>query len=524
MKKSILILTVLILTICSCDKDFDTLNENPLAPTNVRYEAVFNELVNSLRQGWNRQLFLHNEILYDVTELAVVTAKTFGNTDSGAEEIWNNYYSALKNARQLENTLDELSIDDPQRANVAKAQLKILMAYKTFQLLDLFGDIPYSEAGRAFETPSIIRPVYDDGKEVYLSLMNDLQAATDTILVAGGGTALGNDYYRYKAFDTLFGDDLFKWQKFSNSLLLKYAVRIYNKEPELVTSIVENMLSNGYQFLNPGEDVVMSPREQSWFNQGVNWSFREHNKVRMGTNIWSLLTDDGEIIDPRAGIFFETNNAEEWVPFPQISDSNTPQSGGDPYQKDNRDSNYGNKGEGNIYSPVNFYLVRDEQDIPEVLLSAAEVKFLMAEVFLRGIGTPIDFNNASFRYTEGMLASMDYWQAIVDNSAIWENQFPFSTDFFSVTQHPKYVLNFDESETEQLTKIYTQRWLDCFRQPWEAFSLIRQTNLIPREKGSNDFYRFQYPNSEAIFNAENWSTQVEKMGGDETDVKLWWMD
>jgi len=214
------------------------------------------------------------------------------------------------------------------------------------------------------------------------------------------------------------------------------------------------------------------------------------------------------------------------VPFPQISDSNTPQSGGAPYQKDTRDLAYTNKGVENIYSSFNFYLVRDEDDIPEILMTAAEVKFILAEVFLRGIGTPKDESLASFRYQEGMLSSIEFWQGLVQNSVIWVNQPTILStgEIFSVVSNEKYRFEFGASEEDNLRKIYTQRWVDYFRQPWEAFSLMRQTDLLPREKEPNDFFRFKYPQSEANFNFDNWSAQADKMGGDENNVKLWWMN
>ncbi len=510
----------------SCDDGFEEINENPLAPTEVNYEAIFNELVNSLRLDWNQQLFLHNEILYDVTELGVVTAKTFGNVDSGTEEIWSNYYSALKNARQLEENIDELVGADLEATLIVKAQIDILMAYKTFKLLDLFGSIPYSEAGRAYGDQAIVRPKYDDERDIYLSLLTDLREASDLLIITSGNTAAGNPFLRVGSHDALFGDNLGQWIKFSNSMLLKYLVRIADKEPELVNEEVANILTNGYDLINPGEDVMMSPSQQGWSNLGVNWSFREHNKLRMGSNLWTLLTEDDEILDPRANIFFETNNTDEWVAFPQLPNSGIPQSGGAPYDKDIRDNAYDNKGDGNIYSSFNFYLVRDEQDIPEILLTAAEMKFILAEVFLKGIGTGQDQSIASFRYAEGMLTSMEFWQDLVQNSSIWENKpTPLSTgELYQLTENPKYKFVVGASEEENLSKIYTQRWINYFRQPWEAFTMIRQTNLIPREKPTNDFFRFQYPVSESAYNFDNWSEQVGRMGGDETDVRLWWME
>lgn len=527
MKKSILIfISILLLNLSSCDRGFGELNENPLAPTEVNYEAIFNELVNSLRLGWNRQLFIHNEILYDVTEQGVVTAQTFGNIDAGAEDIWGNYYTALKNANQLKDNLDVITSSDPEAAEVVRSQIKILMAYKTFQVIDLFGDIPYSEAGQAYAPSGIVRPKYDDDRGIYLSLLEDLSEASDFLINSSFNTALGNSYLRLSSYDALFNDNLDLWIRFSNSLRLKYLVRIYEKEPALVEEGISEMINGGYNFIVSDQDVVMSPANQGWSNLGVNWSFREHNKLRLGTTMWNFMTENDGILDPRLEIFFETNNNEEWTPFPQVSDADTPQSGGTPYNKDVRDNAYSNKGEGNIYSSFNFYLIRDEQDIPEIIMTAAEVKFLFAEVFLRGIGVAADPSIASFRYQEGMLASMEFWQDLAQNSIIWEEKPTlYSTgELFQVTEHPKYKLDLSASESENLAKIYSQRWVDYFRQPWEAFSLLRQTNLLPREKPENNFYRFKYPFSESTFNNENWSAQVGLMGGDENDVKVWWME
>jgi len=109
---------VLFFTQTSCDKGFAELNENPLAPTEAQDGAIFNSIVESLQLGWNRQLFLHNEKLYDITELAVVTAETFGNAEAGAEDVWVNYYKALKNARELERRFAAYT-EDAEIPNVA---------------------------------------------------------------------------------------------------------------------------------------------------------------------------------------------------------------------------------------------------------------------------------------------------------------------------------------------------------------------------------------------------------------------
>ena len=514
---------VLLIFVTSCDKDFGDINVNPLEPSDVTDGALFNSIVSSLRLGWNRQLFLNNEILYDVTEQAVVTAKTFGNVSGGAEDIWSNYYTALKNASELYSRFSSQA--DPEVGNVMKAQLDILMAYKTFQLTDLFGDIPFSEAGLAFAERPIIQARYDRQEDIYKTLLENLNAAS-LILSSGGQTSQGNSYLRFGNFETLYQDDLNRWLRLSNSLQFRYLLRMYEKDPTYVEPRVQSLIENSTDVIVQGQDAVMLPRDQQWSNLGVNWSFREHNKVRMGSTIWEYMTEDDEIIDPRAYVFFEPNVNDEWVAFPQISDASTPQSGGQPYQKDIRDASYEEKGEGNIYSAMNFYLVRDEKDVPEILISSAEMKFIRAEIFLRGIGVAADPFLAKSNYELGMVESFQFWQDVMNDSEIWANKAEefMGTDYFSAVLHPKYTLDPAADVDENLRKIYAQRWMDNFRQPWEAYSLLRRTNMVPRTREENTFHRFKYPPSESALNTENYNEQTNLMGGDVNELKVWWAD
>ena len=435
-----------------------------------------------------------------------------------------NYYTAMKNAGDLYQRFDAIT-EDPRSTDIVRAQLDVLMAYKTFQVTDLFGDIPFSEGGKAFAQEAIIRPAYDTQEDIYKALITNLVEAS--VILSGGGEPPMGSYLRYGTFDTFLNDNTDAWARFCNSLLLRYLVRMYNADPDFAGPIVKDLIEGGANFVVEGGDIGMSPAAQNWQNLGVNWSFREHNKVRMGSTIWNFMTDDeGVILDPRLRFFFEENNSGEWVAFPQNPTEDTPQSGGEPYSQDRRDADYSDKGADNIYASVNFYLIRDELDIPELIITAAEVKFLLSEIFLRGIGVTADPFLASSRYQEGVIASINFWKGIVENSTIWVNKppLPSAADAFILTTNPKYAMTFDGATEENLRRIYEQRWVDSFRQPWEAFALLRRTNLVPRERDENEFFRFLYPQSEVAFNSENYETQVDNMGGDRTDIKMWWME
>ena len=77
---------------------------------------------------------------------------------------------------------------------------------------------------------------------------------------------------------------------------------------------------------------------------------------------------------------------------------------------------------------------------------------------------------------------------------------------------------------EKLKFLYTQRWLDAFRQPWEAYSLARRTNMTPREGAVINHFRLPYPPSEVEYNSANWIAAISNQGGgDSPGYKIWWI-
>jgi hypothetical protein len=526
MKKIIYILLIFTF-FTSCDRDFEEINKNPFSPTTTDIGPLFNTVISSLRLGWNEQFYMHNEKLYQVTQQAALTAETFQNISIGTEEVWTNYYMALAHIREIERRFDAHE-GDQEALNNVKAQLKIITAYKTFRLTDLFGDIPFFEAGKAYESIDFARPAFDKQEDIYKFLLEELKWAVENMnLEPNPTTATGEVYASFGNFDTFFGGYLRQWEKFANSLRLRHALRMAEKDPQFAHPIIAEILEGNLPLIGEGEDVLMTPTDQNWLNQGVNWSFREHKKLRLGTTFWDAVSEndnaDGSgIFDPRAFIFFETNNEGAWAPFPQIPADTTPQAAGIPYQQ-HRDVSYDFKGQGNIYSPFNYYLIRDEKDIPEILMTAAEINFIKAEIYLRGIGVAENVPFAENEYSSGVSTSFKFWQNIMVNTGIWANKPPIlsTSEIFIRLNHDRISIFNPSNDKMQL--IYTHRWIDAFRQPWEAFSLLRRTNATPRVGAPNDFYRFVYPPSEAEKNPENWQNQVDVMGGDLSDVKIWWM-
>lgn len=544
MKKRIYTVLLIILSsaiIFSCKKDFVEINQKPDGFLTASDGSLFNGVIRSLVPGGNEHMYVINEVLYKQTEQAALTRAAWGNFTLGTEEMWSNYYGALGEIRELERRFGEM--DPSAELDNMKAMLKIVLAWKTFKITDIFGDIPFSEAGYGYQNLEALHPKFDRQEDIYEFLLNELQWADEHIV----DTAVDEEpFFTFKAFDNLFFGDLQQWQKFANSLRLRYAVRMSEKKPELAGEIIKTIIEEGrpvfkgYDFLTPYlESACIWPGQTGFSFGSTNWAFHEQKNLRMGSNIWRQMSihdslDGSGIFDPRAFIFYEPNNDGTWRPYPQIPDINTPPPGGAPYgyHRDSYDNpdNYYLKGAENIYSPFNYFLIRGGQTIPIMMITGAEVHYLLAEIYLRGIGVAADQGMAEIEYLNGILASCDWWMEKsqsfkLPSSALLfpeYNPIPEGINGASVQFHFGWWNA--TSDEERLELLYAQRWLDAFWQPWEAYALTRRTGMTPREGDPIDHFRMPYPPSEVEFNSANWATAVTNQGGGDTpEFKIWWI-
>ncbi len=539
MKKTNILLTAIffLLVVSSCKKDFEEINKNPNGFTSASDGSLFNAVISSMKSGWNEQLYVNNSVLYKETQQASLSQVRWNNYTIGTEEIWSNYYTILPNLRQLEYRWKSLDTSSHAVQNMM-AMEKIVLAYKTFKLTDLFGDIPFSEAGYGYLDASKLHPAFDTQENIYKSLLSELEWAANHIDPAANTQ---EPYLTFKSFDNLFFGDLVKWQKFANSLRLRYAMRMVNKEPILAGSIVGDILLNfkpvfgvnefGQLNSNPNESTLLYPYQLGYRNESKGWSFNQSKDLRLGTTIWNLIsannnTDGSGIFDPRAFYFFETNNNNQWVAYPNDPATGLQPDGGIPYEYQ-RDVAYAIKGSGCLYSPVNYYLVRDMDYVPDVLFTGAEILFLRAEAYMRGIGVPADPGQAGTEFLGAVQFSLDFWQYIMNNSKL-PTGIPFATNI-TVPSNVNYIslqsnLNyFALGQAEQLEMIYAQSWVDFFMQPQQAFALARRTYSTPREGAGLQVYRFPIPPTEVSYNPGNWQSTYGT-SGDNLMNKLWWMN
>ena len=553
---------VIALAFGSCTKGFEEMNKNPMSPTGTDIGPLFNGVISSLTWNGNEQFYLWNELFYPESELGALTSEAWGNTNIGVDAVWNNYYLALANIHDIDRRLDEMceSSQDNEIDDKVRAQLIVVEAFKTFKVTDMFGDIPYSEAGYIwYNTVENRKPKYDSQESIYKTLLEELVWARNVLSNGKAQTSLGNTYYSLGSYDVMYHNDYYKWAKIANSLILRHGLRMYDKDTEFAGPILKEAINkpvvDDYYYSGNGAFALWPQYLGNTFGD-EGWAFREHKNLRMGETVFAQMsktngTPDNTIFDPRVYIFFDTNNKTAeypegaWRAFPQMRDASTPTEGGTPYSS-TRDKNYAFKGPACLYSPFNFYLVRDHVFVPQMMISPAEVSFIKAELTARDI-TPGGLGMATEEHLrKGIEYSFNFWlqlpiygtdatykyiykdlQTILDNGDLYSISSAYASNIMNEMIY--YNTEFAYNEEAYLEVIYQQRWLDLFRQANEAWNLARRTKganastptTIDHKKLVTN--RLPYPQSEVTYNSENYQEQVKKMGGDTREIKVWWM-
>lgn len=203
-----LFLIALVFSIASCDMTDLDLTENPNAVTPEN--ASVNEM--------------YNKIQVDVSDFFSSTWGFAGGLSRmrqwGGGFTYNDAYSptgfnfiwAEAYARIFPDVDALVSLANSKGLEVHAATANILKAYVMVTLVDMFGDVPYSQAGQGTD---VINPTADAGSDVY--------AAAATLLTDAAAT-LGATTAASPASDVFYGGDTGKWIKAANTIRMKMAL------------------------------------------------------------------------------------------------------------------------------------------------------------------------------------------------------------------------------------------------------------------------------------------------------------
>ena len=374
-----------------------------------------------------------------------------------------------------------------------------MQAYNYQQLVDMFGDIPYSQA---LKNVDAITPTYDDAATIYKDLINKIDSGIALISASGGqGAGPSNDI--------LFGGDPDAWVKFANSLKLRILIRQSEKDPSYAKGEIAK-IQGGFLDIDAG----VSPPYQN--ATGKQNPFYALNYNTSGTYINDVYRANQFGID-----FYDANDpsADDYDPRGRQVYGATP--GDATLWQGNFIGQQGRVGgASSIFGPG----VLQSVDQPAIIFTAAESYFLQAEAVARGWLT--GNGNAEDLYHMGITASFQTYAVDDYESA--------AAAYYNNASNGKVYWSSGSSLTAQLNLIITQKWAaeNCVT-PFEEWCDYRRlptlafNKSIPLTKSTNvDVLAVPvcviYPTSEYTSNAENVNAQNQDAKSNHTD-KIFWM-
>jgi hypothetical protein len=164
-------------------------------------------------------------------------------TNSSWNGTWNYLYSGpLKDLEEMINAATE-SGTNPKYLGIAQ----LMKAYYFTTMVDMWGDIPYSEAFKGNDpNGQNTQPVYDKGSDIYADAMRLIDEAIVNLD--------GNQAASVKG-DIIYGGSTAKWKKMANSLKLK--LLITTRKVQSNKAAIQTLISGGGLITSAADDFVL---------------------------------------------------------------------------------------------------------------------------------------------------------------------------------------------------------------------------------------------------------------------------
>lgn len=505
--KKIVYICSLILLLISCDKGFEEMNVDP-----TKHKVLATSKLTSIQlfasgeryENWRANLIYQSTMMqHFATTAGYWSGDKYTMNRGYASSLIDRYYgNAVKTIEDLLVQLDE--DEEPEEM---KAITRIMRVFIYSRLTDLYGDIPYSEAGKAVIDGTFF-PKYDPQSEIYADLLKELEEAT---AVLGDGTS------KYGDADIMFQGDMGKWRRWGYSLMLRLGLRLIKVDPAASQQWATKAINGGVMESNA--DIAFVPHTNG--PEGVNKNglgevFDADNSMRMSKTFIDFLQDD-----PRLTVLASLPRDTGELDGGNNPILRTDEERLDPASQKGLPNGLdlemlqNSTGEENIqaYSEPNRLLITGVDD-PMFFQTYAEVEFMLAEASVRwGLaGDPETHYNAGVRAAMKML-EMYGADGAIEDSAIDD-----------------YLITYPYDSANALEQINTQYWAATFLNEYEAFSNWRRTGypvLVPvnypgNVTGGTIPRRLTYSESDISNNPQNYQEAVSRQGPDELTTRVWW--
>lgn len=511
--KNIGLTAVACLMLGACDEDkLTALNINQNASTEINQAFLLAlgqaQVAGGRYENWRANLIYSSTMIQHNATLQGYWSgdKYYYNAQySGA--YWERHYPGA--IKTLTNVVDETE-GDPARVNL-NSFAKIMRAYDLHKMSDMYGDLPYAQAGRGVLAEENWFPAYESQQEVYASVIAELKSARDAMSASGGQLGVQ---------DILYKGDVAKWKKFANAIIMRAAMRMSNVDPATAQAAFVEASNSGTftsnddnaffkQVLGNGGDVNFNGTSLAMSNAAGGGG---DNNARISKTLMDFMNATN---DPRKMILtggignpydspttWNTNPADQ-VGLPNGFNSTTIKNIVPDF------TTFQN------YSFINPEII--ELDDPTPFISYAETELMRAEAALKGwIST-----SAETHFNNGVTAAIDSWTAFgasVVPTAAEKSTFISGLGFAAA------------SNANKLRIIGEQFWMATYLNHTEAWANWRRTGfpvLVPTNDPNNITNgtiprRLRYFEDEIGSNPKNYAAAIARQGEDLLTTRIWW--
>jgi hypothetical protein len=523
MKKIFLILISAMLVITSCDKtDFEEAYPNPAKISVSTVEKQFAGMIYTNRE-YVVPSYWNYFVVYRITANRYTQTTGWVNATnqyvpgSGAvNDRWNNFYSFYSQYRQMQNIYNALTEEEQAERRIYMIASTIYVYDATQKVVDLHGDIPWTEAGKIIANGGdyiTSLPKYDKAEDIYTKMLDDLKAFADELNTINVPTGILTGF---KTQDIINKGDLTKWKKYCNSLRLRMLTRVSSVAAfqQRATTEINSILSNPTTYPiveNNNENIQIAVYD---LNTPIN-----SKGFRTGLEDWDGNLAGKAIIDymklnsdPRLQVMFQPGDSAKGDYF-----------GVDPLAAS------GEQEEAILTATISRYnwsTISRNEYFPGVLMNASESQFLAAEGYLNAGNDA----KAKAAYEAGITNSIKnyYLYRSVSNNAD-SGPVTAPTDAEIAAYIAQSGINWDNATTKEAKRalIAMQKWVDfSVIQPLENWAEVRRLN-VPQlsfwvdnaDPQKQPPVRWQYPDNERTYNTENYNAVS---GNDKITNKLFW--
>lgn len=511
------IVAVLAVLLPSCDKGFEEMNKNPNAFTEPVIGSMFSTSLiktagtSTFDSYWGNMIYLGGYMQTFATLTTMWPGDKYLTTPESGAYFEIVYTGHLKDLEQAMSIIK----DQPDKVNEYNIA-RILRVFIMHRVTDLYGDVPYREAGQGYLT-GIYKPKYDRQSDIYPDMLKTLEEAA---------SQLDPSKPSYGSADFIYNGSPAKWKQFAYSLMLRLGMRLTKIDPQMAEQYVKKAIAGGV--IKSNADIAKLVHTSA---TGNNWNWVNNLHQSVGVQVARKGINDAKLT--KTFIDYLQSTTDPRLPFystlwqgnaspSELSNASLPS------RQRGLPNGYDNSTIKSIipswtndmlaeFSETNLLTI-GSLSAPTVFLSYTEVEYLLAEAALRGW----DSGSPETHYSNAVTSSMKLTTIYPGNVIIPQSEIDKFLQSNPLTG----------TTDEKMEKIYTQLWVShfMFSDNVEIFSSWRRTgypkltpvNYLGNVTGGTIPRRLVYPASETNLNTENYNAAIALQGADLYTTRVWW--